>query len=76
MSCIANANVAEIEVTPEMIEAGLEVLGWFDPAEDAGEKRREIVSEIYEVMARLKCDHQKLSSDISPARASKPVVLG
>lgn len=51
---IANAEFPEIEITPEMIEAGVEVLEWFDPAEDAGEKRCEIVSEIYEAMARLK----------------------
>lgn len=44
----------EIEVTPEMIEAGVRVLEHLDPQEDSWELRCEVVSEIYERMARLK----------------------
>ncbi len=57
MKDIASVDVTEIEVTSEMIESGVEVLEWFDPAESSPEMRREIVSEIYEIMHRLKCGH-------------------
>ena len=37
----------EIEVTPEMIEAGTEILSMYDPTEDAA---AEWVGEIYQAM--------------------------
>ena len=36
MGC--NVDVTEIEVTPEMIEAGADELSWFDPREDSSEQ--------------------------------------
>lgn len=51
-----------IEITPEMIKAGVSVLDYFDPAEACWELRCEIVSEIYEVMSWPKRDTQKVSS--------------
>ncbi len=48
---IANADVSEIEITPEMIEAGVDVLGMYRPSED---DTVEWVKEIYRAMAVLK----------------------
>ncbi len=76
MEEIVNVNVSEIEIAPEMIEAGVEVLEWFDPAEASPEMRREIVSEIYEIMARLKCDHQGSSSESSNCDSANPSPIG
>ena len=49
----ANADGCEIEITPEMIKAGVSELSWFDPAEDSWETRAEVVKEIYSEMARI-----------------------
>lgn len=76
MKEIASVEVTEIEVTPEMIEAGVEVLEWFDPAEASPEMRREIVSEIYEVMHRSKSAHQTASSESSNARLTTSSPFG
>ena len=48
---IANADVSEIEVTPEMIEAGSAVLLMYDPTEDAA---TEWVGEIYRAMVAVR----------------------
>lgn len=52
------------EVTPEMVEVGLEVLSLFDPADGAA-KRKEIVAEIYESMARRKAVNSGIASPVS-----------
>ena len=72
----ASVDITEVEVAPAMIEAGVEVLEWFDPAEASPEMRRDIVSEIYEVMARLKCGNQKLSPESSSAGSANSSPLG
>ena len=41
------------EITPDMIEAGLRELHFFDPSEDAPETWSEIVAEIYTAMRLL-----------------------
>jgi hypothetical protein len=41
----------EIEITSEMIEAGMRELAYFDPREDSPEGREEIVAEIYRAMS-------------------------
>lgn len=41
---------SKIEVTPEMIEAGLRELAFFDPAEDPPEYWDECVTGIYRAM--------------------------
>ncbi len=52
---------ASVRVTPEMIEAGLSALTWYDPDRDIG---REFVTEIYQAMAAValvcngRADHQ------------------
>ncbi len=76
MEDIGNVEDFEIEVTSEMIESGVEVLEWFDSAEASPEMRREIVSEIYEIMARLKCDHQGSSSESSNCDSANPSPIG
>ena len=68
-------NLGKIEITAEMIEVGLEVL-WYHSAEDGSEQRREIVAEIYEVMARLKSDHRNMSSESMKVESSITVLLG
>ena len=40
----------ETEITPEMIEAGLEQLSLYDPSEDCEMMAREIVVSIFEAM--------------------------
>ena len=42
----------EIEITPEMIEAGSRELAYFNPREDGAEARAEILEEIYVAMTR------------------------
>ena len=46
--------IEEIEVTPEMIEAGLGVLGLYHQGEDSSEFAEEVVSKIYSTMLRLR----------------------
>ncbi len=41
---------ASVEVTPEMIGAGLSVLTWYDPDLDIG---REFVTQVYQEMAAV-----------------------
>ena len=41
---------ADVEVTPEMIEAGLEELSYFNPSEDPPEAWSECVASIYRAM--------------------------
>ena len=48
---IANVDDSEIEVTPAMIDAGTEVLGMYDPAEDGVTGWAE---EIYREMVRAR----------------------
>ena len=48
---------AEIEVTPEMIEAGLKELAYFDPSEDLFESSEYCVVNIYQTM-RLMAERQ------------------
>ena len=50
MACIANVDVPEIEVTPKMIEAGVEAFLCHDGKVDSEE---ETVKEIFRVMYRL-----------------------
>ena len=47
------ASAPEIEITPEMIKAGLYELSFFHPGEDPAEFRAEIVADIYRAMRRL-----------------------
>ena len=47
----------EIEVTPEMIEAGLKELSFYSPREDSSEYAAEIVETIFRTM--LACHHKK-----------------
>ncbi len=42
----------EIDVTPEMIEAGLKVLSLYDQANDSAEFTSELIEEIYSAMRR------------------------
>ena len=48
----------EIEITPEMIEAGLRELSYFSPTEDSAEAREEVVGEMYRAMRRLARSHK------------------
>ena len=43
----------EIEITPEMIEAGCRELALFSSVEDSAEGREDVVAAIYEAMSRL-----------------------
>ena len=52
MKEIASVDVAEIEVTPEMILGGVCELACFNSVEDSWATRAEIVKEIYSAMAR------------------------
>lgn len=45
---IANATVSEVDVTPEMVEAGLEHLYCYNP--DRGENAENTVSQIFRAM--------------------------
>jgi len=57
MACIANAATepedCEIEITPEMIVAGLEELSLYSPREDSPEFAVEVVKAIFEKMLAL-----------------------
>lgn len=50
--CDRIANADEIEVTPEMIEAGAEVLSEYSPSEDSS---REYAEYVFRAMASLSC---------------------
>ncbi len=50
MKNAVNGDVPEIEVTPEMVEAGLKELSYFNPSEDPPEAWSECVVSIYRAM--------------------------
>ena len=47
---VANVELSEIKITPEMIRAGGKVLATFSPREDSAEAREEILEAIYLAM--------------------------
>jgi hypothetical protein len=44
----------EIEITPEMLEAGLRELSYYHPGEDSADFAAEVVATIYREMRRLR----------------------
>lgn len=49
---------AEIEITPEMIEAGSRVAAEFDPRRDSWKDREETVIELYRAMRAVEGSHR------------------
>ena len=53
MSDPKSSDCDDVEITPEMIEAGLRELAYFDPEEDPAETWGECVTDIYRAMRSI-----------------------